>query len=164
MRDSDRVQSVDSRDVEAFRRSMHQLVRRFGSLVADGTPCGKPLSLVHAHSLMVLLARGEISQQDLGVELCVDKSNVARVCAKMVEAGHVRQRSNERDARSRLMTLTARGERLAREVDASSAARFEGLLARFPPGRTHDIIEAVECIVAALRSSPVSTSDREDAQ
>jgi DNA-binding MarR family transcriptional regulator len=158
----DAVPSVDSRDVEAFRRSMHQLVRRFGSLVADGTPCGKPLSLVHAHSLMVLLTRGEISQQALGAELCIDKSNVARVCARMVDAGHVRQRSSEHDARSRLVSLTARGERLAREVDASSAARFEGLLARLPPGRTHDVIEAVECVVAALQS-PVSGSDLENA-
>jgi hypothetical protein len=53
MREVDCVQGADSHEVEAFRRSMHQLVRRFGSLVADSTPCGKLLSLVHAHSLMV---------------------------------------------------------------------------------------------------------------
>jgi DNA-binding MarR family transcriptional regulator len=130
---------------------MQQLVRRFGSLVSDGTPCGKPLSMGHAHCLMVLLTRGELSQQELGAELCIDKSNVARVCAKMEVAGQVRQRPGERDARSRKVSLTARGERLAREVDASSMARFAGLLARLPPGRTHDVIEAVDCIVAALR-------------
>jgi DNA-binding MarR family transcriptional regulator len=130
---------------------MQQLVRRFGSLVSDGTPCGKPLSMVHAHCLMVLLTRGELSQQELGAELCIDKSNVARICAKMEVAGQVRQRPSERDARSRRVCLTARGERLAREVDASSMARFAGLLARLPPGRTHDVIEAVDCIVAALR-------------
>jgi DNA-binding MarR family transcriptional regulator len=146
------MQTPDTREVEAFRRSMHQLVRRFGSLVSDGTPCGKPLSMVHAHCLMVLLAQGEMSQQELGAELCIDKSNVARACAKMEAAGQVRQRSSERDARSRRVSLTARGERLAREVDASSMARFEGLLARLPPGRTHQVIEAVDCIVAALRT------------
>jgi DNA-binding MarR family transcriptional regulator len=70
----------------------------------------------------------------------------------MEVAGQVRQRSSERDARSRMVALTARGERLAREVDASSMARFAGLLARLPAGRTHDVIEAVECIVAALRT------------
>jgi DNA-binding MarR family transcriptional regulator len=137
---------------------MHQLVRRFGSLVSDGTPCGKPLSMVHAHCLMVLLTRGELSQQELGTELCIDKSNVARVCAKMVVEGHVRQRPSERDARSRRVSLTARGERLARDVDASSIARFAVLLARLPPGRTHDVIEAVDCIVAALRMPFSATS------
>lgn len=149
------MQYAEAQQIEAFRRSMHQLVRRFGSLVSDVTPCGKALSLVHAHSLMVLLARGELSQQALGAELCIDKSNVARVCAKMVDAGHIRQRPCERDARSRLVSLTARGERLAREVDVSSAERFEGLLARIPAGRAKNVIEAVECIVAALASSPV---------
>jgi DNA-binding MarR family transcriptional regulator len=155
------MRSRDNPDVDAFRRAMHRLVRRVGALAAEGTPCGKPLSLVHAHALMVLLAKGELSQQRLGAELCVDKSNVARVCAKMIDAGHVRQRSSDRDARSRLVSLTVRGERLARDVDASSAARFEALLARVPRERAADIIDAVECLVSALDESSASPSSPE---
>ena len=79
--------------------------------------------MAHAHALMTLLTSGELSQQALGAELCIDKSNVARLCAKMVEASHVKQRQSEHDGRSRLVSLTARGTRLAREVDAASRAR-----------------------------------------
>jgi DNA-binding MarR family transcriptional regulator len=68
---------------------MQRLFRRFGTLATDRTPCDKPLSMAHAHALMVLSARGASSQQELGTELCIDKSNVARLCAKMSAAGHV---------------------------------------------------------------------------
>jgi DNA-binding MarR family transcriptional regulator len=76
---------------------MQRLFRRFGALSADATPCGKPLSMAHAHALMVLLTRGELSQQELGAELCIDKSNVARLCARMVDAEHVVQQQSETD-------------------------------------------------------------------
>jgi DNA-binding MarR family transcriptional regulator len=141
---------------------MQRLVRRLGALAPEGTPCGKPLSMVHAHALMLLLTNGEMSQQQLGAELCVDKSNVARVCAKMVDAGHVRQRSSERDARSRLVSLTVRGERLARDVDASSAARFKALLARVSLDHAPSIIGALDCLASALQSLSGSTSSPED--
>lgn len=149
---------------EGLRRCLQQLVRSFGVLAAEGTPCGKPLSVVHGHALMVLLTRGELSQQELGAELCIDKSNVARVCVKMVEAGHARQRPSEQDGRSRRVSLTARGLRMAREVEASSAARFGALLDRLPPRRAREIVESLECLVAAVRSLPAAAFAAEQAR
>src|SRR5436309_2282258 len=111
---------TNAANADELRRLMQRLFRRFGALATSSTPCGKPLSIAHAHGLLVLLASGETTQQALGAELCIDKSNVARLCAKMVEAGHVIQRQSEQDGRSRIVSLTARGERLAREVDAAS--------------------------------------------
>jgi len=141
-------------DIEAqaddLRRVMQRLFRRFGALATSSTPCGKPLSMPHAHALMVLLTSGEQSQQELGAELCIDKSNVARLCAKMILAGHVRQRQCERDGRSRRVSLTARGARLAREVEVASGSRFRTLLEELPAGRQCDVIEAMQSLVAAL--------------
>lgn len=111
---------------------MQRLFRRFGALAMEATPCGKPLPIAHAHALMVLLARGDATQQELGRELGIDKSNVARLCARMVEAGHVSQRQDDDDGRSRRVSLTTRGERLAREVDEASKARFGAILTALP--------------------------------
>ena len=146
-------------DADELRRLMQRLFRRFGALATDSTPCGKPVSMVHAHALMTLLAKGELSQQELGAELCVDKSNVARLCAKMAEAGHVKQRASELDGRSRLVSLSARGERLAREVDAASRARFGALLAGLPAGRRAHVVDTLQLLVAALDTLPAAPTD-----
>ena len=135
---------------EELRRLMQQLFRRFGALASNSTPCGKPLSIAHAHALMVLLTRGELTQQDLGVELGIDKSNVARLCANMVEAGHANQRQSEADGRSRRVSLTARGRHLAREVEAASGARFGALLSELPAGSRRQVLEALQHLVRAL--------------
>ena len=133
---------------------MQRLMRRFSALADDATPCGKPVSMAHAHALMLLAARGELTQQQLGAELCIDKSNVARLCAKMIDAGHVSQRASETDGRSRLVTLTARGRRLASEVEVSSRAKFGKLLEALPARERGKIVYALEVLVAAMDGLP----------
>lgn len=139
--------------VDELRRVAQTFFRRFGALAADSTPCGQPLSMAHAHALMVLAA-GERTQQELGAELHIDKSNVARLCAKMVDAQHVKQRPSEHDGRSRVVSLTARGARLAHQVEAASRARFGALLQAVPESRRADVIEALQHLVDALDALP----------
>jgi len=138
---------------DELRRLMQRLFRRFGALAA--TPCGKPLSMAHAHALMVLLAKGELSQQQLGGELCIDKSNVARLSARMVEAGHIDQRPSESDGRSRILSLTTRGTRLAKEVDAASGARFGSLVSALPRASRRRVLDSMNQLVASLDELPV---------
>jgi DNA-binding MarR family transcriptional regulator len=150
--------ALDSQ-AEELRRVMQRLFRKFGALSSESTPCGKPLSMAHAHALMLLQGSGELSQQALGAELCIDKSNVARLCAKMADAGHVQQRPNLADGRSRLVSLTPRGANLAREVDAASRTKFATLLNGLPRPRQSEIILALQCLVDALdaRTTPRAT-------
>lgn len=140
-----------------LRHLAQQFFRRFGALASDGTPCGKPLSMAHAHALMVLSAKGEMSQQQLGAELRIDKSNVARLSARMVEANHVKQRASEQDARSRLVSLTPSGQRLASEVEDASRARFRALLGRIPRTQRTEVVAAMRCLVDAL-DEPMTTA------
>lgn len=135
---------------DELRRATQRFFRRFGALSADSTPCGKPLQMAHAHGLMILLARGALSQQQLGEELCIDKSNVARLCARMVELGHATQQASESDGRSRIVALTRKGSHLAAEVEASSRARFAALLAAVPGPRRAQVVDAMQLLVAAL--------------
>ena len=143
---------------EDLRRVTQRFFRRFGAFAADATPCGKPIAMVHAHALMILSARDALSQQELGIELCIDKSNVARLCAKMVEAGHVTQRADSADGRSRIVSLTARGQRLAREVDTASRARFDALLEAIPEARRRGVIESLKLLIAAIEPPVAATS------
>jgi DNA-binding MarR family transcriptional regulator len=140
-------------DVDGLRVATQRFLRSFGALAADATPCGKPLPIAHAHALMVLLARGELSQQDLGLELNIDKSNVTRLCAKMVETGHVLQKPHARDGRSRIIVLSTRGKRLAQEVTAASHARFGAVLNALPTERRSHVISALHDLVSAVETS-----------
>ncbi len=135
---------------------MQRLFRRFGALAGDRTPCGKPLPMGYAHALMVLLGRGALSQQELASELCIDKSNVARLCAKMTEAGHVVQRADAADGRVRRVSLTRKGEVLAREVDAASSARFGDLLDALPRARRAHVVGALGDLVRAVEALPTA--------
>lgn len=138
---------------------MQLFFRRFGALVADATPCGKPLPMAHAHALMVL-ASGEMSQQELGRELCIDKSNVARLCARLVEAGHAEQRPDQSDGRSRRVSLTAVGSRLAREVDEASRERFGTLLRALPADSRDQVLDVLRHLVAAIDAPPATPAGR----
>ncbi|MBK8999761.1 MAG: winged helix-turn-helix transcriptional regulator [Myxococcales bacterium] len=143
-----------SADADELRSLTQRLFRRFGALASSTTPCGQPLPLAHAHALQVLLARGELAQRELGAELCIDKSNVARLCARMVAAGHVSQRASDHDGRSRRVTLTRQGERVAGEVDAASRARFSALLRELPPTEREPTVGVLRELVRAVERLP----------
>ena len=87
----------------ALRAQVQAFVRRFGLLDDSRTPCGKPLPVSHAHALAVLFERSQRSERtfhkDLTLVLGLDKSNVARLCARMEEPGHVTQQRSAEDGR-----------------------------------------------------------------
>jgi DNA-binding MarR family transcriptional regulator len=146
--------------VQALRRATQRLVRRLGTLAADQTPCGMPLPMAHAHALMVLAERGPLVQHELGGELGIDKSNVARLAAKLVRAGHATQRVDRADRRRRQVALTDRGARLAATVDAASRARFAAILAAVPARRRAGVVSALHVLSVALVAAPPSSLKR----
>lgn len=153
-----------SSPAERLRKNAQRFVRRYGLLASDQTPCGQPISIAYAQALFVLRERGECTQQQIAEELGVDKSTAARLCARMEEAGHAAQRVNHRDARSRVVGLTARGTKLAGQVDAASVARFEAILEAIPPGRRDDVIDALSVLATALEQVPSTTTPSKEPQ
>jgi DNA-binding MarR family transcriptional regulator len=140
---------------EQLRSRVQAFARGFGFLRTSQTPCGRPLPLSQAHALMFLRRRGatQTLQRDLGVALGIDKSNVTRLCRKMESAGHVRQVPARDDARARVVTLTVKGARLAREVESASRAKFERLYRALPAGERAPVIAALDLLVAAAGAS-----------
>jgi DNA-binding MarR family transcriptional regulator len=153
---------------EALRGAVQQFVRTFGLLSGDQTPCGEPLATSHAHALMILLpragARPAVMQQELASALGIDKSNIARLCAKMERAGHVAQQRSPTDGRARLVELTARGRRLAEQVDAASRARFAAVLAAVPEACRPTLLDALDVLNdAAARVAPLASKPEDPA-
>jgi DNA-binding MarR family transcriptional regulator len=145
------MNDVSQVDSHSLRTLTQRLFRRFGVLAGDQTPCGQPLPLAHAHALQVLLAApGPLTQQALGHALGIDKSNVARLCARLVEVGHATQAPGRRDRRSRVVTLTAKGKRVAAVVDDASRARFAAVLAAVPDHARAGVLEALQHLLVAI--------------
>jgi DNA-binding MarR family transcriptional regulator len=96
--------------------------------------------------------RGDIgTQQDLVAVLGVDKSSVARLCAKMIEAGHLVQAPSPDDGRAWLLSLSGKGRRLAERVEDASRRRFDRLLASLPsPAARTRVIQSLELLNDAI--------------
>jgi DNA-binding MarR family transcriptional regulator len=147
-----------------LRAAVQRFVRSFGLLAGDQTPCGEPLAPSHAHALMLLFEAGHtgqrLSQQALASALGIDKSTVARLCAKMERAGHVDQQRPVVDERARLVGLTAKGKRVAERVESASRARFRDVLAAMPSAHDcHSLIVAIQRLNEAITIVSRSQND-----
>lgn len=146
---------------ERLRVAVQRFVRSFGLLATDQTPCGRPIATSYAQALVVLLERGRrqerSTQRELGQALGIDKSNVARLCAKMQRKGHVAQVRSPTDGRARLVALTVSGRRVAERVEVASRDRFAELLAALHSDDTRVAVlaslEALNGAIATTRRS-----------
>jgi DNA-binding MarR family transcriptional regulator len=151
-------------DGKELRAAVQAFVRGLGLLSSDRTPCGGRLSISHAHALLILLEcsqRGyKPTQHDLGKTLGIDKSNVARLCARMEAARHVTQERCRDDGRARRLTPTQKGLQLAAQVEESSRKLFIAVMTVIPPHARSGVLSALEALDAAVRE--VLKAYRED--
>lgn len=145
-----------SGDATRLRQLLQELVRGFGLLAANQTPCGQPVSPSYAHALTILLERRRLgqktSQAELGASLGIDKSNVARLCARMGAGGHVLQKRPAEDRRSRLLELTSKGAALAARIEQASQARFGALIAGVPTQKRRLLLDCLDVLNTAAHA------------
>jgi DNA-binding MarR family transcriptional regulator len=148
-----RVTDADARQLQA---SIQHFVRSFGLLVTKQTPCGQPVTPSYAHALMILLEREEAgrasTQAELVQRLNLDKSSVARLCARLESEAHATQERSAEDGRSRCLQLTPRGRRMATNIRAASLERFRRVVAAVPPAKRKAVLDAVEALTLAVES------------
>jgi DNA-binding MarR family transcriptional regulator len=70
----------------------------------------------------------------------------------MAQAGHVVQARAETDGRARELALTAKGARVAREVESASRTRFERVLAAVPRAERTRVLDALGVLNAAVEA------------
>jgi DNA-binding MarR family transcriptional regulator len=73
----------------------------------------------------------------------------------MESAGHVDQKRSDVDGRAREIELTAKGIRLARQVEEGSRERFTRILAAIPAKQRGQVVGAIEILNAALQTLEV---------
>ncbi|MFP4601225.1 MAG: MarR family winged helix-turn-helix transcriptional regulator [Persicimonas sp.] len=133
-----------------LREQIRTFVQLFGLHEQHQTPCGQPLTVPHAHALMVLLEEDGLRIAELGEHLNIDKSNVSRLCARMDEAGHLERRPCSEDARAKRLWLTNEGRELAGRVNQASIGRFSQIVARVEDTEVEQIVGALELLNNSL--------------
>jgi DNA-binding MarR family transcriptional regulator len=141
-------------DPKDFRTNVRTLVKALGVLEETRTPCGVNLSVREAYALDAIGAGEEggfaLSQSDLQEALGIDKSNVTRLVQQLVADKRVEQRTSDEDGRIRRLHLTAKGRRIAREVEERSLQRFASVLERIPANQHAALSRAIQTFRAAL--------------
>jgi DNA-binding MarR family transcriptional regulator len=139
-----------------LQSSIQAFVRSFGLLVTKQTPCGQPVSPSIAHALMLLLDREEARvatyQHELAELLGVDRSNVTRLCARLEADGRLEQEPGPDDARTRLLRLTASGQRMASNLRAASLERFTRIIDAVPIAKRQPLFDALKVLTAAVQT------------
>lgn len=145
------ARAATARELQA---SIQAFVRSFGLLVTKQTPCGQPVSPSVAHALMVLLDREEggvaTYQHELAVLLGLDRSSITRLCSRLQADGRLKQEPAPDDARTRLLRLTASGQRMAGNIRAASLDRFERIVQAIPGSKRQPLLDALKVLTAAV--------------
>jgi DNA-binding MarR family transcriptional regulator len=142
--------------VKSLHLAVRELVRALGALSEEQTPCGAPIPPREAHALLLLREReaaGEVlAQTDLQRIVGIDKSNVARLVQRLGERDWVRQEADPTDGRRRRVVLTARGRKLAGELETRGEALFQAVWQALAPADREAVTHGVQRLGEALRA------------
>ena len=140
-------------DVGELRGAFHAVLRSFGLLDSGQTPCGQPVHVSLAHGLMELLSHPGCRQVDLGQALGLSKSATSRLVSHMVRKGWAARTADERDGRAWQVSLTAKGARTARQIDAASLERFAAVNDAIPVRHRSSVRQALTVLGQAMAAS-----------
>jgi DNA-binding MarR family transcriptional regulator len=133
-------------------RGVRGLVRRFQvSERADVVCCG--VTIAQAATLEVLRAEGRMGLGALGKRLGIAPSTLTRNLDRLEESGHVSRGEDPADARAARVALTSVGHRVADRLESQEEDFAGEILVRIPSERRARVVEALDDLLAAVRSA-----------
>lgn len=144
-----------------LRDALRRLMVEHQALDEAARPCGTPLSLPHAHTLLELWThRAPMSISELASRLRIDRTNVSRLVQRMEAEGQLVRSVADADGRVRTVRLTTHGEEAAARVDRASATHFQRL-ANELGDMSSGVAGALEDLTAAIRRSRGTNTEQE---
>ena len=106
-----------------------------------------------------LAALGPVTARDVAEFSVLDKSNVSRAVRRLAARGLVRQTSHPADGRSRILSLTGKGEALYRRIAARSREREEALFEGFSAAERRELARLLDRLDARARALLAATEE-----
>jgi DNA-binding MarR family transcriptional regulator len=147
---------VSSKKTQRFRALLRGLVRSLGHEETE-SGCGCGLTFTQCHSLLEIGDRGSTTVAQLADSLSLDKSTLSRTVESLVTRGLVQRRVHTEDRRQKMLTLTAEGEALRREINARADKRFGGVLKGIPKESQEPMLKYLDVLVRGLNDRSQGT-------
>lgn len=139
-------------DKTSFDQLLLDVFREMGAHRPEHILPGWSLSLSEVYALGILQERAPLSQQDLGVELSLEKSSVSRLVQQLEERGWVTRERDPRDSRLRLLRLSPEGVGIAEQLSQHMTQRHAQLFASLTQHEQEALLEGLTALRRALRS------------
>ena len=136
-----------------LQREVSRFVREFGLHQPGRTACGQPISTSEAHALGLIAEGDQIRMTDLAQQLLLEKSTVSRLVRALEKRDWVTISTDPRDARARLIALTASGKRAAERLAAARSAHFDAVFTQIDPNKRNEVLAALAELAGAARRS-----------
>ena len=137
-----------------MRRFNRFYTRRIGAL--RGGYLGSPFPLPQARVLYELGQRGESTASELGAELDLDPGYLSRLLQGLRRQGLVQGEEAREDARRVRLSLTARGRKAFRQLDARSREEVAGMLGRLAAPEQSRLVGAMQAVESLLQQDSLA--------
>lgn len=139
---------VRSLEVESIRDVSRRLVRELG-FIRDGL-AGTPLPPSAVHAMLEVEKRGPVTAAELSELLALEKSSVSRMLHKLVDAGELAEAPGAVDGRTKLISLTAKGQMTLRSIHRFARKQVTEALERLDGARRRTVTEGLHLYAEAL--------------
>jgi DNA-binding MarR family transcriptional regulator len=137
--------------IDDIRAASRLMVRELGFMDATVAASDYPPSAVH--TILEIGIRGPLTSGELGDFLRLEKSSVSRLVRKLIDCGELRETADEADARSKLLSLTAKGRRTLEALHAFGRQQVRGALETLTEAEQRTVREGMTLYARALRES-----------
>jgi DNA-binding MarR family transcriptional regulator len=137
--------------IDDIRAASRLMVRELGFM--DATVAATDHSPSAVHSILEIGIRGPMSAAELGDFLRLEKSSVSRLVRKLIDCGELKETTDDRDARSKTLSLTAKGRRTLEALHAFGRQQVRGALAVLSEEERRKVREGMMLYARALRAS-----------
>lgn len=141
------MSSDSGRNPGALLREAARLYTRAQRVVAD---CCRTTN-TQCHILTELGRSGAQPMAELGQRLCLEKSWVSRALESLVKEGLVAKKDHPTDARSRIVSLTAAGQRRVDRLNATLDGHAAQLLDELSESERTNVTRSLQLVLEALR-------------
>ena len=140
--------AIDVNSAE-LARAMTTLVRAFGLHRPEETPCGEPITVAEAHTLIDLSEIKALSQGELAERLHLEKSTISRLVRQLLARGWVERTPLPEDGRVMMIRLSKEGRKAAERLLQARRAKFARLLAAIPQSKRCAVVQAISSLAEA---------------
>jgi DNA-binding MarR family transcriptional regulator len=137
--------------IDDIRAASRLMVRELGFMDATVAATDYPASAVH--TILEIGIRGPLTSGELCDFLRLEKSSVSRMARKLIDCGELRETPDADDARSKLLSLTAKGRRTLEALHAFGRQQVGGALAALTEAEQRTVREGMMLYARALRQS-----------